>query len=150
MMHLRISAAFVRTVLTLTSPPLAMVHEGGILTAVCAVSDHVRPPSRVDWAHNGTVMPPSEKGGGGDGGDDGSVMRSLKVETIIGARSTVSRCMTEAISPSRLPSARMFFFLRMMLAHVTYQQAGNYTCVPVGLYDDYEARISFEILLIEN
>ncbi len=73
--------------LTLTSPPLAMVHEGGILTAVCAVSDHVRPPSRVDWAHNGTVMPPSEKGGG----DDGSVMRSLKVETIIGARSTVSR-----------------------------------------------------------
>ena len=28
----------------------------------------------------------------------------------------------------------------MMLAHVTYQQAGNYTCVPVGLYDDYEVK----------
>lgn len=44
------------TTVSLLSPPLANVHVGGILTAVCAVADHVEPPDRVDWTHNGTVV----------------------------------------------------------------------------------------------
>ncbi len=115
---------YYRTVLRLLSPPLASVHEGGTLTASCAISNHIHPPTEVEWRHNGTRMlaqgthldPLRMRQDAEAGADD--LVRSLAVDTVAGRRATVSR---------------------LTLAKVDYPEAGNYTCVPIGLYeDDYD------------
>jgi hypothetical protein len=41
---------------TILSPRLTTVQRGSILNLLCVVSEHERPPQRIAWIINGTIL----------------------------------------------------------------------------------------------